>query len=382
MAKQERENAFDLLRVVACVAVVAIHVGAPYVKAVYDEETLGHLFSLQSPACVAALAINIFTRFAVPCFVMLAGAFALANERNADYRYYYRKTFFNVVVHTINFSAFYFALGVGLSLANVLTTGGDLSDFNVWPHLLSLLTGNQGYHMWYLYMSFGLYLCAPIIIRWKKELDSKLFAKIVVAISIVTILGGSLSGERFLNWDFSYSTSFLGYFLLGYVIRDKYKSKKSNRSGVAFIGLALLAGSVIFAIQYWLLSQGLVTKYEGRQSLVFGPLSPLVAIFSVLLFIGFSKLNIKKDFGKTAQKTFFIYLTHIFVMRFTIKLVFYFSEDWCWLTIPAGVLATFVFSYFLSIFYEKVWNVVDRKFAVSERLVKTFGLGGASPKAA
>lgn len=37
--------------------------------------------------------INIITRFSVPCFVMLSGAFILSNERNADYKHFYAKSF-------------------------------------------------------------------------------------------------------------------------------------------------------------------------------------------------------------------------------------------------------------------------------------------------
>ena len=40
------------------------------------------------------------------------------------------------------------------------------------------------------------------------------------------------------------------------------------------------------------------------------PLSPLMVVASVLIFAGFSMINIRKDFGKLSSYTFLIYLVH------------------------------------------------------------------------
>ena len=79
-----RENNYDLLRIISTFAVILIHVNAFYISKMTDYAS--NLYWIGS-------AINIVTRFSVPCFVMLSGAFLLSNPKNKDYKTFYKKTF-------------------------------------------------------------------------------------------------------------------------------------------------------------------------------------------------------------------------------------------------------------------------------------------------
>lgn len=83
---EKRKNNSDFLRIVSAIAIIMIHVDASWMSAAVNVETGGYsLFII----CV----YNSISRFAVPCFLMLSGAFILDDKRNLNYRYFYSKSF-------------------------------------------------------------------------------------------------------------------------------------------------------------------------------------------------------------------------------------------------------------------------------------------------
>lgn len=95
---KNREMNYDLLRVSAMVAVIVIHVSEFWVSGLplYRTETSMMVNEIQAmTACI----VKALCAFAVPCFVMLSGAFHLADERNCSAGYYYRKIFRKIGIH-------------------------------------------------------------------------------------------------------------------------------------------------------------------------------------------------------------------------------------------------------------------------------------------
>lgn len=68
---KSRQSNFDLLRIISTISVVLIHVNA----------TVANSNNISIVGFNICSLINIITRFSVPCFVMLSGAFILNNER-------------------------------------------------------------------------------------------------------------------------------------------------------------------------------------------------------------------------------------------------------------------------------------------------------------
>ena len=74
-----REYNYDLLRIVCTIAVITIHVSGIYYNCLTQTEFFGQLYTQNAfLTCI----YNGISRFAVPCFVMLSGAFLLANPKN------------------------------------------------------------------------------------------------------------------------------------------------------------------------------------------------------------------------------------------------------------------------------------------------------------
>ena len=88
-----RYNSYDLLRIFSAISVIIIHVNA-------------HFFGSRAGApssslyYVAESLLNIVTRFSVPAFIMISGAFILGNPANRDYIYFYKKSSYKIFLPT------------------------------------------------------------------------------------------------------------------------------------------------------------------------------------------------------------------------------------------------------------------------------------------
>lgn len=129
---KSRQSNFDLLRIISTISVVLIHVNA----------TVANSNNISLVGFNICSLINIITRFSVPCFVMLSGAFILNNEKNADYKHFYAKSFYKIGIPLIIFSF----LMLIISEVSAVLKGAGLAE-----PVLSLLKGNFN-NYWFMFM--------------------------------------------------------------------------------------------------------------------------------------------------------------------------------------------------------------------------------------
>ncbi len=231
MASVSREKQYDLLRVVCAIAVVILHVSSFYVNA-YTSPNIGGACYNEHFAFTCFW--NSISRFSVPCFVMLSGAFILSNDRNADFKYFYKKSFRTLGIPTLLFTALYFLFSECVACAAVAVKGRETSRLLL--PIRDLIYGEPYYHLWYMYMCAGLYISAPIIIRLKREIGEANFAKAAYILLLVSSVAYELSRTlEPVRWDPGFQIRFLGYFMAGYVIRRKTQSRSSGLKGPIFI---------------------------------------------------------------------------------------------------------------------------------------------------
>lgn len=84
--KITRQNSLDLLRIMATIAVIFIHVNCHYFQNNYDNPICSGIYVLES-------FINIIMRFSVPAFVMISGAFNLHNKKILMQEIFIKKQF-------------------------------------------------------------------------------------------------------------------------------------------------------------------------------------------------------------------------------------------------------------------------------------------------
>lgn len=211
----KRESNYDLLRIISAIAVIVIHVSATYVNAFTNKEFFGYInFDHAFVSCL----YNALSRFAVPCFIMLSGAFLLNDDRNADYKYFYKKSFKNLGITTIIFSVLYFLYSLLKSIASVYIKDKKLTVLA--NPIKALIKGEPFYHMWYLYMIIGVYILVPIIIRFKNDVGEKKFEIVSYVFLILASLSLFTSSHK-LNWDIGYSFCYCGYLMIGYVLKKR-----------------------------------------------------------------------------------------------------------------------------------------------------------------
>ncbi len=359
-----RENNYDLLRIVSAVAVIAIHVSATYVGGITNKEIFGEYYA---DHILTVCIYNVLSRFAVPCFVMLSGAFILADERNENYRFFYRKTFRNVGIPTLVFTCFYFCFNMAKEVLRIRLRGGDATA--LLAPVKSLLSGAPMYHMWYLYTMVGVYILVPVILRLKKQFGERLFERIAWIFLILACLSSWTSSHK-LDWDIGKSLYYTSYFMIGYVLRKKKGAgavKRNNRKGVVLI-LAGIGVECLMALLRYRQALERIADIDLEYQLV-GPLCPLTVVASVCIFAGASLLTIQRGFGNLSSLTFLIYLFHAGVWAVLVNLpgartILQYDGR---IMLPACIAAVFFISLALSLCYRAVWRRIEKKWAVSDR---------------
>lgn len=354
----ERENNYDLLRVICAIAVISLHVSEKWISACFNLDIFGG--GIAKANIMTALVYDTVSKFSVPCFIMLSGAFILMDERNEDYSVFYSKSFKKIGIHIIIFSVLYFFYDLCKKIVIIEFQGGGRC---ILDPFINVLKGMPFYHMWYLYMMIWVYLLVPVVLKWKKSINEKTFNKMVIIFMVVGCLS-NWSSSHVLRWDLGQSFCYLGYFMIGYVIR---RCSIKHRNGIKALGFIALGSIVNLFVAY--LHYGLIMDGIDERTLRYGltvPCNPLVVLASILIFVGFSMLPVGQSFEKISSYTYFIYLFHggVWSLGFQVvkKMCGPEGDNRIW--IPLSIGAVFLISFGLSILYKRIW---ERKATVDWR---------------
>lgn len=350
--ESKRENNYDLLRIICSLAIISTHVSAMYVNAITQKEILGEYYYNSIEITVV---FNVLSRFAVPCFLMLSGAFLLTDTQNAEYMYFYKKSFYKFGIPTLIFSAFYFLYTFVRQISYLAAQNFDSVELLL--PIEEWLKGKPYYHMWYMYMLFIVFLFVPIIIRLKKDIGEKVFEKVAWIFLVLACFSASTSTYE-LAWDIGQAFCYLGYFMIGYVIRKKSIHRKNNGKGILLLGVGLITGLFIAYIRYEQIVENKYTEYE-----FIGSYSPLILLMSLFIFAGISMMVIKMDFRKLSFLTFLIYLLHAAVWDFIagIVIMIYGAKADSKVIIPMSIILVFIISAILAKLYICVWKRLETK---------------------
>ncbi len=250
-----------MLRIISTFAVVLIHVNAN----VADSNNISFVgFNFCS-------LINIITRFSVLCFVMLSGAFILNNEKNADYKHFYAKSFYKIGIPLIIFS---FLMLIISEVSAIMKGTGYIES------VLSLLKGNFN-NYWFMFMLVGLYFLVPIIIRIKNTISKKCYT-IGSFVWLFVAMISQLTSTYSVSWAFGIIFSFVGYFLVGNVIYE-------NMSRIKFKGLYFIFAIISYVLLF--VYRGITGFSRFSIDAYSNWFSPLIIIASICVFIAFGGIK-------------------------------------------------------------------------------------------
>lgn len=286
---RERVQYFDLMRCVAAIAVIAIHVLAPYRQLLGD---------IPFGEWLTAVTVNGISRWAVPVFILITGALMLSDTRPFDFHYYVKRRLGKVLVPFLVWSLFYAYLsGWSLHGFDIDTVKQVLSDS--YYHATY-------YHLGFFYYFIPLYFVIPLfqwLIRHYDESVILGFISIWLATTFLYLLGidGIWSNQL---WLYS------GYLPLGYWLYKMVPNTRLNLVRAISLGGIALVFTVVMVVDLSLAAD----KYTVGRWLSYKTLNVVLAasmVFVVCRYLaGHLSDKAQSVVGLISKHSLGIYILH------------------------------------------------------------------------
>ena len=289
---------YDILRVVACFAIILLHVSASYWNGV---DVKGKDFFIIT-------VYNSLTRFAVPVFFMLSGLF-LASPHKKDVAV--GKRVLKLILLFYVWSAFF-----AFQRVIVIVFTGNFSQKALEDAVERFISGH--YHMWFLQVLCGFYLLIPVARQLcaKKEAVQYYLILWVVFRFLFPCLTNAFHLDilqaRIDSLGMDVLAGNFGYFLLGYYLKAT-EIKQVVRRGIYIIGIGAIFLTIFLTIRDSRAQSAYVEKW-------FSPSSLNILVFSVAIFIffqygkWFEQVKRPELWKKLSDYTFFVYMFHVFII--------------------------------------------------------------------
>lgn len=320
----KRVEYFDILRIVSIFFVIVIHVTSVGLR----------LCETATLAWNVNWLLNSVSRWAVPVFFMVSGALFLEPNRELTLKKLYKKNIFRIVVCIIVWGFLYSLLDQYIY--------GTLSAKSVLVAVYGIVTGNTGYHLWFLYTLVMLYIAVSLFRlitcnASKRQLEYALLMWGVFSLLIGQI--NAFAAETGFSSDLLPYSPFViagygGFFLLGYYL-TAYPLK--GRIKMACYVLACLSVCAIVGGKLILL-----TVWEIESATFELPLGVFSGLIAAAIFTLAQNFKVSEAASQVTsflgQRSFGLYLIHVFFVSL-IYHIWNVKPDYC-----QPVLAVFISS--------------------------------------
>lgn len=280
----KREMNIDSLRVIAIIMVVILHSFAIFIIANFDKFN----FDLKLSTSIA-----VFTRVAVPLFVMVSGRYLMDCLSKISIKDFYVKRANRVLYPLLFWSVIY--SGYKMFFVEGSTVSSVVVDFFV---------GTPYIHLWFLYMIFGLYLVTPLLYKIKNKLSTKGY----VLFSVVSLLIAPVF-EMNMKIQILQLFTYIGYFTMGDILKDFVVGSKGKIISLLgyFASMFVAVGLTVYFIDLkndvaFMFSSG--TVYTTM-------------IGAISLYVFFNGLDNKESkLSKVSKYTMGIYCIHYIILEF------------------------------------------------------------------
>lgn len=325
--KKERTLYFDLLRIIATLAVIGIHANS---KSWYNNDVSTIDWNIN----------NVFasiTRCAVPIFCMISGALFLDVDKKIEIKSLYRKNILRICTAFLFWSPVYAILMAFIE-----------NSWNIVDIIKNIINGH--YHMWFLFMIVGFYAMVPII---RKIVEDKNIAKYFITLSVVitfvilpilSFWGFSLGIEILDKFYFNMVLGYTPYFVIGYYLHKFDVSKFIQRLIYILGGLAFVFTTIATAV--------LSNRSGMPNEVLYQLLSLNILLESIAVFLMGKYVLSKIQFSPKALKfinilsrdTFGIYLSHVVFIEILYKLGLKTNAITPLLLVPLVIISVFIVS--------------------------------------
>lgn len=321
MSHQERKLEWiDNLRVIATVSVILLHISASLALR-YNTLPLFKWW--------VGNAVDGFTRYCVPVFVMISGSLLLGKEYSISS--FLKKRFLRVFLPFL-----FWALAYCFFYWYVLPIKKQPHGSAIIQWTWELISNGISYHFWFIYMLLGLYVIIPLINPFIKKLSDKNLIIILIiwatSIFINSLFTIFLKKENIFSFYFCKLYGYLGYLILGYYLSTHdILEKKSLATGL----LIWISGCVVTIFGTYYLSLG----EKKFISILYDFLSFNVAISATGLFFFLKKFELENKAlillrNQICKYSFGIYLVHVMVLGFLFNAGIYWNMTNPLLSVP------------------------------------------------
>lgn len=279
----------DLARCVAIFLIVLRHLCPGY----YDSKEISDV-----------LFTNIFvamTEWCLPVLVMISGAFLLNPQKEFRIKNFYQKNILRLFTALCFWSVIY-------GIYNVCTTPNTSWTFFsvIGPIFYKRL---PWYHLWFMYMIIGLYVVVPFLRICVKFSSRKYFVYFLFLFFAVNTIEFWNQFMPKLNFSIPAITSYLGYFVLGFILYNQQVSQRIRR-----LIYVLCFLSVVFIVLLHLYNHQCPRTYINATN------NPFVIILSIGAFLSFKYSNISHRhlciIQTLSKLSFGVYLVHDLFIQF------------------------------------------------------------------
>ena len=289
---EKRDKLFELdyIRVIACFAVIIVHITATGVTG-YIHGSLPHIIMLL---------INRSFKFTTPIFIFLSGVTSFYSYRKKEFKY------FPFIVKRLEKVLVAYFLWCIIYYETYIRLGYFMRDINFFIENVKL--GTMSYHLYFVIIIVQMYIVGPAFYKLLKNSNNKIIILIVAA--IITVLCAEYI--RFENSDRLF-LKYMFFYMLGIYVTLEYDKY------ILWIGknkVYISVGFVIISAIYTL-----VSFYDLK---VITYIWFIFSIFAVF-FVYYVGLIMKRSLSKIysfiklfGQSSYYIYLMHPLVLTLAI----------------------------------------------------------------
>lgn len=306
--EKKRDLSMDLLRICSALFVVLLHTSALYMALKGG--------SPDSAEWQTANLFNSMTRWTVPVFIMISGAFLLQKE--IPVRLLYGKYIKHIVVLLLIWNTCYNVPGIFtpplLSFKNLIT--------NILIHT------DRGIHLWFLYMLAGVYAVSPFL---KKIVDGALskYFLCLWLLGSVLFLGFERSGiaplETLSDITLQFTTyitiGYAGYFVLGYYLYRQQPLSQPVRRILYALGIAGMCAAAV--------GTSLLSLHKGEYSAYFHDnhnIATVLTATALFVYFHYRKFSFtpkaERFIKRCSDLTLGIYLVHVLILKILSYILF------------------------------------------------------------
>lgn len=298
---RQRVCGFDFLRVISIFFVIVIHITS--VGLSFHEPTTG--------AYLANSLINSISRWAVPAFFMVSGALFLDPRKELSIKKLYTRNILRIAICIVVWGFFY-------SLLDQLIYG-TISAKSLLVAVYGIITGNTGYHLWFLYTLIMLYIATPLFRLITCHASKRQLEYALVVWIIFSLIAGQINSfAAEVRFDGALSqyvpfviTGYGGYFLLGHYLAMYPLKGTAKRIYIYIYIFAIVSVCVICGGKYVLL-----TAFKMANNFIEMPLGLFSCLIAVAVFTVSQNISVSDTDARAlsflGQRTFGIYLIHVF----------------------------------------------------------------------